>query len=137
MKDRVQEAQVYKKIVIEIIFVTDGKESENPRVIVKQVRGSETNGPLSKRKRGLWVGDYFFPEGQRLRKIYKGKPVEVVIGNGCVRLGRRKYPNLSIAAQAASGTNVNAWFWWRYFDEETQRWELIDRRRHLGAKRVI
>lgn len=71
-------------------------------------------------KAGVWL-----PEGTKLRAKYKGKMIEAeVIGNGLKCKGEN-YRSPSAAACAATGTSVNGWHFWDFFDDSSGTWRPI------------
>lgn len=51
--------------------------------------------------------------GTRLRMIYKKREHLAVIDNGMIRIGEKVFGNLSAAADAVTGVNLNGWQYWQ------------------------
>jgi len=80
-------------------------------------------------KQGLWHKGVLFPEGIKLRRPYKGNLIEAVVRDRRLWMNGKAFLTPASAAVEVTGHNVNAWRFWQYFDERTQKWELINRLR--------
>lgn len=77
-------------------------------------------------KEGLsWKG-VLLKNGLKLRKLSKDKSYQATVINGRIIYNNQEFFSPSAAGVAASGTSVNGWIFWEYYDEEQERWELLD-----------
>lgn len=77
-------------------------------------------------KHGLWHKGVLFPEGMKFRRQYKGNLIDGEIRDRRFWMNGKAYPTPARAAFEVTKHNVNAWRFWQYFNERTQKWEIID-----------
>ena len=116
---------VYRKLESERRSVEETHDTLLKRLLDRMVapRNKTTEG------RGLWHKGVQFPEGMKLRRLYKGNLIETEVRDKRLWMNGKSYLNPARAAVQITGHNVNAWRFWQYFDERKQSWEFIDRLR--------
>ena len=105
---------------------------ESPNSILERLLGDlkvVENRHKATEGQGLWHKGVLFSEGMKFRRQYKGNLIEAQIRDRRFWMNGKPYLNPARAAVQITGHNVNAWRFWKYFDERTQSWELIDRLR--------
>jgi hypothetical protein len=75
---------------------------------------------------GLMVKGVFLKSGLKLRKYYKGKLLEAAVRDGYIEYNNKKYTSPSAAAVNAANRSVNGWKFWEYYDENNNKWKLLD-----------
>jgi hypothetical protein len=109
-------------------------ESENDILlrISKQDKQSEVfipfnvNDNLWNVKDGLTWKGVFLRNGMKLKKEYKGKLYTAEIINNQIVLNNKSFHSPSAAAIEVTGTSVNGWIFWEYFNSEKSEWELLN-----------
>ena len=77
-------------------------------------------------KEGLFWKGVLLKNGLKLRKVSKDKSYQATVINGRIIYNNQEFFSPSAAGVAASGTSVNGWTFWEYYNEEIDRWELLD-----------
>jgi hypothetical protein len=102
-------------------------ETENRVLNVKDVKAPGlTSSSREKQSIRMYYKGVPFYEGMRLRKILKGDLHNAIVRNGKIVFKGMSYDSPSAAGMAASGTSVNGWIFWDYYDEKTERWISLD-----------
>ena len=74
---------------------------------------------------GLYVKGVFLKNGLKLRKRFKGRMLEAIIEDNSILYDGRRFNSPSGAAVYATGTSVNGWHFWEYFDESRSMWSSL------------
>ena len=80
-------------------------------------------------KGGLHVSGTLLRNGLKLRRSFKGSIYEAKVENNKIIYNGKAFTAPSAPAVEATGTSVNGWQWWEYFDENTNSWRVLDRLR--------
>jgi hypothetical protein len=76
----------------------------------------------------LWKG-VFLKNGLKLQKEYKGQLFKAEVINNQIVFNNSSFHSPSAAAIAVTGTSVNGWVFWEYFNSEKNEWEILDKLR--------
>lgn len=79
---------------------------------------------------GLFWKGILLKNGLRLRKLFKGKIYYAEIKNNQIVFNNKKFHSPSAAAIELTGTSVNGWIFWEYFNQENNEWEILDNLRN-------
>jgi hypothetical protein len=79
---------------------------------------------------GLFWKGIFIENDTELRANYKGILHTAIVQNGRIFYKGRDYKSPSAAAIEATGTNINGWLFWEYYDAKTNAWTSISKLRH-------
>ena len=75
---------------------------------------------------GLYIKGVHLKSGLKLRKRYKGRMIEAVVGDNGIFCEGNVYPSLAMAAREITQTSINAWIWWEYYDDDSGFWQRLD-----------
>jgi len=102
--------------------------NDTPNQVLRRVFGLEAKEGESLESQGvnMYVKGVILKDGLRLRKRFKGRMLEARVDNGKILYDGNTYPSPSGAAVAATGTNVNGWRFWEYFDDTSGVWRTLD-----------
>ena len=96
---------------------------ENNSNFIKEVNTLQN---LFINKEGLFWKGVLLKNGLKLRKLSKDKSYQATVINGRIIYNNQEFFSPSGAGVSASGTSVNGWTFWEYYNEEIDRWELLD-----------
>ena len=96
---------------------------ENNSNFIKEVNTLQN---LFINKEGLFWKGVLLKNGLKLRKLSKDKSYQATVINGRIIYNNQEFFSPSAAGVSASGTSVNGWTFWEYYNEEIDRWELLD-----------
>ncbi|MBW2020337.1 MAG: DUF2924 domain-containing protein [Deltaproteobacteria bacterium] len=101
--------------------------SDTPNQVLRRIFGLKPTQekPFTPPGEGLYVGGVHLKEGLKLRKRFKGRILEAEVRNGKIYYDGRAFTSPSGAAVAATGTSVNGWRFWQFFDETSGGWRTL------------
>ena len=70
--------------------------------------------------------------GARLRTSYRGRYLEATVQGGKILLDGRSYDSPAHASRGIT-TNRNEWGFWEFFDDQSGRWQVLEREWQTGA----
>lgn len=79
---------------------------------------------------GLFWKGIFIENETELRANYKGVLHTAIVQNGRIFYNNKDYKSPSAAAIDATGTNINGWLFWEYYDAKANAWTLISKLRN-------
>lgn len=105
--------------------------SESHNEILRRILGfgdipREETMPSQQRKQGLVARGILIPNGLRLRKVFKGRLIEAEVKDDAIEYDGHSYTSPSKPACVATGTSVNGWKFWEYFDETSASWQPLE-----------
>lgn len=106
--------------------------NDTPNQVLRRVlKLGETEERIPEIKKGqdMHIKGVVLKHGLKLRKRFKGSMLEAQVTNGKILFGGTMYPSPSGAAVAATGTSVNGWRFWEYCDENSGKWNALNRLR--------
>lgn len=71
-----------------------------------------------------------FRNGLKLRKMYKGKYILAEVKDGKFYCEGKFFDSPSAAGGYATGTAVNGWIFWEYYDVLSNQWKLLNNLRN-------
>lgn len=77
-------------------------------------------------REGLYTNGVSLPYGLKLRKYLHRTLHEAEVRDGYILYSGKRFKSPSAAGNAASGSSVNGWIFWEYFDLKSNRWLLLD-----------
>ena len=100
---------------------------DTPNKVLRKVFGLPMIGQAAPAPTGggLHVGGVLLKNGLKLRKRFKGRMLEAEVRNGAIHYNGRTYTSPSGAAVTATGTPVNGWRFWQYYDETSGAWKIL------------
>lgn len=75
---------------------------------------------------GLFWKGVLLKNGLRLRRQFKGKMHIAEIKNNQIVFNTKTFHSPSAAAIELTGTSVNGWVFWEYYNSKNNKWELLD-----------
>jgi len=79
---------------------------------------------------GLFWKGVLLKNGLKLKKSFKGKMHYAEIKHNQIVFNNKKFHSPSAAAIELTGTSVNGWIFWEYFNQENNEWEILDNLRN-------
>ena len=70
--------------------------------------------------------------GARLRTSYRGRYLEATVQGGKILMDGRSYDSPSHASRGIT-TNRNEWGFWEFFDDQSGRWQVLEREWQTGT----
>lgn len=100
---------------------------ESPNQVLRRVFGLPRieKEELMAATKGLYVKGVHLKDGLNLRKKYKGNMLEAVVREGSILYNGKSFNSPSAAAIEATGTVVNGWRFWEFFDEISGTWKPL------------
>ena len=71
------------------------------------------------------------PHNTKLRAHYKGEEYRAEVTDGYIILNGKRYGSPSMAAVAITGSNINGWLFWKYYNQESDEWRSIEELRRV------
>jgi len=101
--------------------------NDTPNQVLRRIFRLEVaeKTPFETRGEGLYVKGVFLKNGLKLRKRFKGRMLEAMIEGNSILYDGRRFNSPSGAAVYATGTSVNGWRFWEYFDENRGIWRSL------------
>jgi hypothetical protein len=100
---------------------------ETPNQVLRRVFGLPPIGkeepPVD--RTGLFTKGVHLRDGLNLRKKYKGQMLEAEVKDGSIVFNGKSFNSPSAAAIEATGTVVNGWRFWEFFDEISGSWKPL------------
>lgn len=102
--------------------------NDTPNQVLRRVFELEPIEEKSPESQGesMYAKGVLLKDGLRLRKRFKGRMLEARVENGKILHNGSMYTSPSGAAVAATGTSVNGWRFWEYFDDASGFWRSLD-----------
>lgn len=103
---------------------------QTPNDILREVFGlgkaKPAQAPPAEKPNKYWApkGVPFAP-GTVLQAHYRGRTMEGTVEAGGLRVRNKLFATPSAAACAVTNNNVNGWRFWKYFDEQRDKWRYI------------
>jgi len=100
---------------------------ETPNQVLRRVFGLP---PIEKEelmadRSGLYTKGVYLRDGLNLRKKYKGQILEAEVNDRSIVYNGKSFNSPSAAAIEATGTVVNGWKFWEFFDEISGTWKPL------------
>jgi negative regulator of replication initiation len=95
---------------------------ENNSNFIQEVNISQN---LFINKEGLFWKGVLLKNGLKLRKLSKDKSYQATVINGRIIYNNQEFFSPSAAGVAASGTSVNGWIFWDFFDDNSNSWKKL------------
>jgi hypothetical protein len=95
---------------------------ENNSNFIKEVNTLQN---LFINKEGLFWKGVLLKNGLKLRKLSKDKSYQATVINGRIIYNNQEFFSPSAAGVSASGTSVNGWIFWDFFDDNSNSWKKL------------
>lgn len=116
-------------------FTEEKTKKSSPQPIVSPVpftvskNNKVTYLPVSKndlQSDGLVVKNILLKNGLKLNQKYKGEVITAEVIDGYIVCNNQKFTSPSGAAVSITGSSINGWRFWNYFDENNKNWKLLE-----------
>ena len=113
---------VYKAIQQRLQSFNDTPNQVLRRIFELEVAEERPSTPQGE---GLYVKEVFLKNGLKMRKRFKGRTLEATVEGNSILYDGRKFNSPSGAAVYATGTSINGWRFWEYFDDNSGMWRSL------------